>query len=60
MIGSAGLESAKTRQSMDPATVDVLETVLKSADVSATAERVRILVELTPDIMKLGGPRKTQ
>jgi hypothetical protein len=60
MIGSAGLESPKTRESMDPATLNVLETMLKSADVSASAERVRILVELTPDVLKLGGPRKTQ
>jgi hypothetical protein len=60
MIGSAGLASPKTRQSMDPATLNVLETMLTSADVSASAERVRILVELTPDILKLGGPRKTQ
>jgi hypothetical protein len=60
MIGSAGLASSKTRQSMDPATLNVLETMLKSADVSASAERVRILVELTPDVLKLGGPRKTQ
>jgi hypothetical protein len=45
---------------MDPATLEVLESMLKSADVSATAERVRIMVELTPDIMKLSGPRKAQ
>jgi hypothetical protein len=57
MLGQAGLESPKTRKSMDPATLGVAETLLKSADVSATAERVRILVELTPDILKLGGAR---
>jgi hypothetical protein len=57
MLGQAGLESPKTRKSMDPATFEVAETLLKSADVSATAERVRILVELTPDILKLGGAR---
>jgi len=45
---------------MDPAALEVLETALKTADVSATAERVRILVELTPDILKLSGPRKSQ
>lgn len=59
-IGQAGLDNSKTRQSMDPATLDVLETLLKSADVTATAERVRILVEITPDIMKLGGHGKGQ
>jgi hypothetical protein len=60
MIGSAGLANAKTRQSIDPAALGVLESVLKSADVSATSERVRILVELTPDVLKLGGTRKPQ
>jgi hypothetical protein len=60
MIGSSALEGSKTRQSMDPTTFGVLEAVLKNAEVSATAERVRILVELTPDILKLGGSRKAQ
>jgi hypothetical protein len=60
LIGRAGLESPKTRESMPPATFDALETLLKSADVSATADRVRILVQLAPDILNLGGPRKTQ
>ena len=57
-IGQAGLQSPKTRQSMDPAVLELLETVLKSADVTASAERVRILVELTPDILKLSGHGK--
>jgi hypothetical protein len=60
MIGSAGLESARTHKSMPPATVNVLEAMLKDADISATAERVRVLVEVTPGIMKLGEARKTQ
>ena len=60
LIGRAGLESPKTRQSMDPATLGVLESILKTAEVSATSERVRILMELTPDVLKLGGPRKAQ
>jgi hypothetical protein len=60
LIGRAGLESANTQKSMDPATLAVLESMLKSADVSASAERVRILVEVTPDVLKLGGARKTQ
>ena len=60
MFGQAGLESPKARQSMDPATFGVLETLLKTADVKATAERVRILVEITPDILKLGGGQKKQ
>jgi hypothetical protein len=60
LVGRAGLESAKTRASMDPVTYGVLETVLKSADVSAMAEQVRIMVEFTPDILKLGEPTKAQ
>jgi hypothetical protein len=59
MFGRAGLENPKTRDSMDPSLYGVLETVLKTADVSASAEQVRVLVELTPDVLKLGGQAKT-
>ena len=58
MFGRAALESPKTRQSMDPVTLGVLETLLKTADITETAERVRILVEVTPDILKLSGAQK--
>ena len=61
MFGRAGLENPKTRQSMPPATYGVLETLLKTAEVTQTAERVSIRVEITPDILgMLSGPRKTQ
>jgi hypothetical protein len=60
VLGQAGLESPKTRQSMDPATFNVVETFLKTANVTESADRVRILVEITPDIMKLGSPKKQQ
>ena len=61
MFGRAGLENPKTRQSMAPATYGVLETLLKTAEVTQAAGRVRILVEITPDILgMLSGPRKTQ
>jgi hypothetical protein len=60
MFGTAGLENPKARKSMDPATFDVLETILKTADIKQTDERVRILVELTPDVFKLSSPRKVQ
>jgi len=56
LFGTAALEGSKTRQSMDPATYAVLDSMLKSADVTASAERVRILVELTPEVLKLGRP----
>jgi hypothetical protein len=58
MFGQAALESPKTRQTMNPATFGVLETILKTADITKTAERVRILVEITPDILKLSGSQK--
>ena len=58
MFGRAALESPKTRQSMDPVMLDILETLLKTADITETAERVRILVEVTPDILKLSGAQK--
>jgi hypothetical protein len=59
-FGQVALDSPKTRQSMDPATFGTVETLLKTADVEASAERVRILVEITPDIFKLGGTQKKQ
>jgi len=60
LFGRAALESPKTRQSMDPAAFAVSESLLKTAEVTATAERTRILFELTPDVLKLSGPPKTQ
>jgi hypothetical protein len=60
MFGRAGLENPKTRQSMDPAALSSLQTLLSNAEITQAAERVRILIELTPDILKLGETRKTQ
>jgi hypothetical protein len=60
MFGRAGLESPKTRQSMDPAALAMIQTLLSNAEVTQAAERVRILVELTPDIFKLGEARKPE
>ena len=60
MVGTAGLESSKTRQSMDPSALALLQTLLTTAEVTQAAERVRILVELTPDLLKLGETRKPQ
>jgi hypothetical protein len=60
MLGRAGLESPKTRQSMDPAALASLQTLLTNAEVTQAAERVRILFELTPDIFKLGEKRGSQ
>ncbi len=60
MFGRAGLDSQKTRQSMDPAAFAMIQTLLSTAEVTQAAERVRILLELTPDIFKLGESRKPQ
>jgi hypothetical protein len=57
MFGRASLESPKTKQSMDPATFTQLDSLLGSADVTQSGERVRILLELTPSIFQLSGPR---
>jgi hypothetical protein len=60
MFGRAGLDSAKNKQSMDPAALAMLQTLLTGAEVTQAAERVRILVEVTPDVWRLGGPAKTR
>jgi hypothetical protein len=60
MFGRAGLDSAKNKQSMDPAALAMLQTLLTGAEVTQAAERVRILVEVTPDVWHLSGPAKTQ
>jgi hypothetical protein len=56
-FGRMGLDSPKTRQSMSPAALASLQSVLNSAEVTQTAERVRVLVELTPDIFKAGADK---
>jgi hypothetical protein len=60
MFGRAGLDSAKTRQSMDPTVLAMLQTLLSNAEVTQAAERVRVLVEITPDVWHLSGPAKPQ
>jgi hypothetical protein len=54
VLGRVGLESPKTRDSMSPAALASLQSVLNSAQVAQTDQRVRVLVELTPDIFKAG------
>jgi hypothetical protein len=41
---------------MDPATLSALQTLLSNAEVTQAAERVRILIEVTPDVWKLKIP----
>jgi len=60
MFGLAGLDIPKTRESMDPATLAMLQTLLSSAEVTQAAKRVRILIEITPDVWHLSRPAKPQ
>jgi hypothetical protein len=60
MFGRAGLDSPKTRQSMDPGALAMLQTLLSGAEVTQAAERVRVLIEITPDVWKLSSPAKQQ
>jgi hypothetical protein len=60
MFGRAGLESPKSTTTMSPAALAMLQNLLTTAEVTQAAERVRILIELTPDIFKLGQARKPQ
>jgi hypothetical protein len=60
MFARAGLENAKPSQSMDKATLAMLQSLLTSAEVTQAAERVRILIELTPDVFKLSQTPKPQ
>ncbi len=59
LFAQAGLADPKTRGRKDTATFEALNALLKSVDVTSSAERVRILIELTPDILKLSGRQKT-
>jgi hypothetical protein len=60
MFGRAGLENPKTTQSMNPASLAMAQSLLTSAEVTQSAERVRILLEVTPDIFKLADTQKPQ
>jgi hypothetical protein len=60
MFGKAGLESPKATQSMTPETLAMAQSLLTSADITQSAERVRILFELTPDVFKLSEANKAK
>jgi hypothetical protein len=60
MFGRAGLDGPKTRASMDPAELAMLQSLLTNAEITQAAEHVRILLEITPDVWHLSGPAKTQ
>jgi hypothetical protein len=60
MFARAGLENPKTTQSMNPAALASLQELLTAAEVTQAAERVRILLEIKPDIWQMSGPAKQQ
>jgi hypothetical protein len=60
VFGKAGLDSAKSKQTTDQATLAMAQTLLTNAEVTQAAERVRILMEITPDVWHLSGPKKPQ
>jgi hypothetical protein len=60
MFGRADLENPKTTQSMTPATLASLQNLLTTMEFTQAAERVRILLELTPDVWRMSGPVKQQ
>jgi hypothetical protein len=60
MFARAGLENPKTSQSMNPAALASLQELLTAAEVTQAAERVRILLEIKPDIWQMSGPAKQQ
>ena len=59
-FGQAGLASPKTRQQIDPTVYSILQTLLQTADISQSGERVRVRMELTADSLKSNGSQKTQ
>jgi hypothetical protein len=60
MFARAGLENPKTSQSMNPAALASLQDLLTATEITQAAERVRILLEIKPDIWQMSGPAKRQ
>jgi len=56
MLGNAALADPKSSKSVDPATRDMLETLLKSADISNSGERVRLRLEVGPEVLRWKKP----
>ncbi len=51
LLGLAALADPKTRRRIPPQTVALLETLLRVAEVSRDNQRVRLLLELTPEML---------
>jgi hypothetical protein len=60
MLGNAALTDPKSSKSLDPETRAMLETLIKNADVSNSGERVRLRLELGPEVLRWKQPFKSQ
>ncbi len=60
MIGSASLEKSSKQANVDQATLDFYQGVLKNAEINTSEERVRIRLEVGPELFKIGNPAKAQ
>ncbi len=57
-LGQALLADSKTRQKLGPEDVGKLETLLRMVEFSRDAQRVRVMLELTPEMLKAMSPKK--
>ncbi len=51
LLGQAALADSRTRQRIPPQTATTLDSLLRAAQVSRDAQRVRVLLELTPEML---------
>lgn len=57
LLGQAALADPGTRQRIAPQTAAVLEGLLRTAEVSLDHQRVRLLLELTPQMLNAAAPK---
>lgn len=53
MFGRSALDDPKSRQTMDPATYSVLASLLSTANITQSEERVSVQLKLTEEVFKL-------
>ena len=58
LFARAALEKERPH-SQDSKAIELWESLLKSADITQSGERVRILLELPPEVLDYAGPKKT-
>lgn len=57
LVGQAALADPRTRQQMPPETSAALETLLRAVEVSRDDQRVRLLLEFTPQMLDAARPK---